>query len=301
MAYDENQQQRGAGEGRWQGMKHIYDDELRAYAHNTLLHRAYGSDEDEMRVIKEHLALCSHCRERHAAITFADTESVLRSYMHTSASYPSIATQVMRQAQGQTLPERRASPLSGWRFVSIPSGLVLVGVFLMIVTLIAVAYIAHPSGNGSSSLLKNKTQGTNNTVMPPLAVQTGAPFISICHQPKEVALKRLYICGHNFIPGSSVELIISMPDAATTLHKIVMIEKDGTLQYTLSIASCKYVPATITALGGNVKAEYPIDQQKIQFGTCPPVSGVVGTPEPRASWLLPALKPEYRKGKITNA
>lgn len=260
-------------------MKHIHDEELRAYARKNLLQRIHGSDDAEMRGIEEHLALCSHCRERHAAATIADTEGLLRSYMHSTSHYPSIAAQVMRKAQGQILSEKQASPLLGWRFVSIPSGLVLVGVFLVIVTFIAVANIIYQGAN-SSSQLNNKIQGTSNTIVPPLAAQTGAPFISICHQPKEVALKRLSICGHNFTPGSSVELIISMPDAATTLHKIVIIDKEGTLQYTLSVTACKYVPTSITALGKNDKADYAVYQQKIQFGTCPPVSGVVGTPEP---------------------
>lgn len=281
-------------------MQHIQDDELRAYAHARFLHRTHSNGAYETTAIQEHIASCCHCRERYAAMTFAETESVLQSFMQAGTSYPSIATQVMQQVHSQNMAqkalEKQKPRLLGWRFASIPGGIALVATFLVIVTFIALANILH-NGKDFSPNFKTTSQGTKNISVPTLAPQEGAPFISICHQSNEVALKHMYICGYNYTPGSRIELIISLPGASSVIRKTLTAEKDGTVHYALYIASCDFVPATITAISGNDKATLPSAQQTIQFGTCPPVSGVVGPPEQRASWSLRPLISSYRKEK----
>lgn len=250
-------------------MKHLNDDELKVYAHASFLHRTHGTDASEMKEVQQHLAACVECQERYAPLAFTYSEKLLKIYTRPATSYPPITTDVMWRARNL-----QPSGLLGWRFASIPIGLILVGIFVLAMGLLVLAN----KGNNVPRF-QSRSQKTNAIVVPTLAKQAGAPFISICHRPNEVALKHMYICGHNYTPGSSVELIITMPDSASTVHKTLMVMKDGTIRYALYIASCKSVPSAITAVNGNHRVELPSAQESIQFGTCPPVSGVVGTPK----------------------
>lgn len=250
-------------------MKHLTDDELKAYAYNSFLHHTHSNDASEMKEAQQHLAICVQCQERYAPLAFAHSENLLKIYARPATSYPSITADVMWRARNL-----QPSSLRGWRFASIPMGLILVVIFVL-----TMAFLALANKGNNATHLQSTSQKTNAIVIPTLSTQAGAPFISICHRPHEVEMKHMHICGHNYTPGSSVELIITMRETASTIHKTLLVAKDGTIHYALYVASCKSVPSTITATSGDYRAELPSAQEPILFGTCPPVSGVVGTPE----------------------
>ncbi len=252
--------------------------------------------------IQQHIAQCQLCRLR--CTEFAQVGTTIETWTRSSSyrSYPSLTNSVLRQIyeSKQSVPQHLKHNLAptSIRVVSIPVAMLLVVLCMVTVTIIVLANLSGRTASPNiakstqttipvlttgippkptATLPPPTTQPTTVSIIPgsPTATTTAEkPRITNCTTTIDVLEQHLHICGRNFTPGRSVVLILNTAGGKVRQHEPVKVSADGTIQDSITVHSCKDVPAAIQAQSTTATTEVSQVLNNIAYGNCQ----ILGTP-----------------------
>lgn len=254
-------------------MRHPDDGELLSYIKNKL-------PKQRRNEIEQHLDQCLQCQEHYCEILLM--KNLVQIYVPPQV-YPSITDNVLRRAcQLEPTLGQHIFGKASFRVVSVPAALALGVLFLFTFSVLAKNHmvISPPIPPRVST----RIQTPQPTIEP--RRHTGLPFISICEQQSKDNKGYIRICGSNFSPEAQVELLVTVPKVGLTILAPVAVNAQGNVRNTIYISSCKSVPSAVVAINTQQQAEQSQILQFINFGSCPSVTGVVGTSGQFEAWSI---------------
>lgn len=194
-------------------------------------------------------------------------------------------------SQADLYRTRQRPRKSAVRLVSLPVAIAITILF----TIIAFALfsgepmVPGPSHGGVHSNPGNPTLDLQNhaaatptlaatAVQTPTSTGTPAtgPYMEVCSTDTNITHWHLFICGHNFEPGSKVVLVAL--GKTPTLLPNVPVNKQGDFQVGWVIDKCGNLPTIILSYQKTDAKPILIKLQNIAFGDCPVPTATAGPP-----------------------
>ncbi len=236
--------------------------------------------------VHQHLANCEQCQLRYGELrhtadllieTLADFEKKqyyppLTTKVFQSIQNPAAARRLLRQRrqgrlwQDLTLSRQkrpRNLAMASIPVVAIPAVLflVLLAVFVVLASnndlkqFQPVAVTSTSAALPTPSIVPHSvmTPTANPAKVVPAFPETTAtpagtkPTLSLCSTAADKAQMRVRFCGHNFIAGNQVQLLVYVPVGRPELRNLLLVDASGNFQDSWVINDCKMVPLAVIA------------------------------------------------------